>query len=719
MLWGFAAISVPIIIHLLNRRQFKRVVWAAMRFLQVSIEQNQRRLRIEDWLLLLLRCLLLAMLALALTRPALRGAGADLFGQARTTSVIIIDNSYSLSQTDGVEDRFAKARKAAEQVLDIMPAGSATALYLASDIVQTPIPEPSYDLNLARKLIREAKLSDRSTDLLPALRLAIETLQGRPWLHKEVYLITDGQAIGWRQIGNIRKLIEDAKKDVKTHIIFVGEHEDHNLGVSGLRLASGLSPVNLPLRFDVQITNYGKDDARDVHVSLHVDDEAAIDEANVDLIPVGESKNISLFAKLRSEGYHSVTAKIPDDHVPADDHRTIVVRAIKNVRVLLVDGDPGREPRESEVFYLRNALQPVPLSEIDEYFIKTKTIIPAELPAMKFDDYDAIMLANVTDFSQATLDGFDQYLRRGGGLIFFPGPNINTTFYNDQLLGRYAFLPAALGKPVGEEGAEDKFFKLQEKNFEHPVVSIWNDPGSGTLGSARFFRAYELIPDTVTNRTDSVAGRPQTILQYTDGVPAVMERTWGEGRVVLFSSTADTSWNDLPVRPAFVPLIHRAVGSLVQRQHEGLNIRVGQKFSQRVNGEWLGHDAAIRKPRQPADAPRDLRHVELINNAPTLQYEDTELSGAYEASISTEPPTILQFATQPDSTESSLDDLSVNQSESLGQVAVVVRGQAVAELKERISTERTGTELWLPIAALAMLLATAETLLAHQFSKAK
>ena len=63
MLFGLTAVSVPIIIHLLNRRRFQKVVWAAMRFLKLSVEQNQRRMQIEDLILLLLRCLLLGLIA--------------------------------------------------------------------------------------------------------------------------------------------------------------------------------------------------------------------------------------------------------------------------------------------------------------------------------------------------------------------------------------------------------------------------------------------------------------------------------------------------------------------------------------------------------------------------------------------------------------------------------------------------------------------------------
>jgi hypothetical protein len=106
LLFGVAAVSVPIIIHLLNRRKFQKVVWAAMRFLKLSVEQNQRRMQIEDMILLALRCLLLALLAWALARPAILSNARDVFGQSKVTGVIVLDNSYSMGVNDGTKTRF-------------------------------------------------------------------------------------------------------------------------------------------------------------------------------------------------------------------------------------------------------------------------------------------------------------------------------------------------------------------------------------------------------------------------------------------------------------------------------------------------------------------------------------------------------------------------------------------------------------------------------------
>lgn len=728
LLFGLAAVAVPIVIHLLNRRKFQKVVWAAMRFLQASVERNQKRMRIEDLLLLALRCLLLALLAFALARPALVSKAGDLFGPSKVTGVILLDNSYSMGMSDGVMTRFEKARRAAGQVLDAMPSGSSTALFLASDIVNEVIPEPTLDLSLARKMIREATLTDRGTDLFPALSRAIDTLKDLLGARKEIYLITDGQAAGWRQVREVQKLLEKSRAEVRTQIILVGDQEEHNLGVSELRLAGGLSPVNQPLRFEVKVTNYGREEVRDTRISLSVDQEPASDEFALGLIPPGGTRSVSLFTRLRTEGFHAVTARIPADRLPADDARSVVVRAIKEVKVLVVDGDPGREPRDGETYFLGHALVPVAPELAEGYFIKTVTLTAPELASARLDEFDAVVLANVPDFSDLTAKAIQQYLRRGGGLMIFPGAKVNAAFYNEQLLWRYQFLPAELAGLRGQADQDEKFFTLQEKDYQHPVVTLWNDPGSGTLSSARFYQAYVLKPAAASSRArpgdgkdkaekTEEAGDPEVIVNFADGTPAVMERTYGLGRVILFSSTADTAWNDLPVRLSFVPLIHRALGFLVQRQDEGLTIRVGDKFSRRVGLESLGQDATFQRPRQ-TDVLRDLRRVELVNGWPRMQYDRTDLAGVYEASVS-DPAFSLKFAAQADPAESSLEELSPAQLKGLGEAAGVIPWTSNFSLQSAGPTARSGTEFWLPLILAALLVGLVESFLGQWFSRSK
>lgn len=725
LLFGIAAVSVPIIIHLLNRRKFQKVVWAAMRFIQTSVERNQRRMRVEDMILLALRCLLLALLAFALARPAFQNAGADFLGQSKVTAVVILDNSASMGMSDGTATRFEKARKAAEQALETMPGGSASAVFLASDIANAVIPEPTFDINLARKAIREAPLTDRATDLLPSVQRALDTLKQRIGIRKEIYLITDGQLVGWKQMGEIQKLLEGSQRDVRSHVVLVNEHEERNLAVTDLRNASGLTPINQPIRFEARVSNLGREEVRNLRVSLSADNEPPSDEFTIDSLPPGGSRNVSLFAKLRTEGFHSIAARIPEDRLAADDKRTLAVRAIKEVRVLLVDGEPGDEPRDSETFFLRHALIPVPASEQPNYFIKVARITGPEMATARLDDYDTIVLANVSDVADPVAKNLEQYVRRGGGLIIFAGSKIKTSFYNEQLSAKYHLLPATFGPTRGNAEQDAEFFTLQDRELEHGIVSIWNDPNAGTLSTLRFYRAFDLVPvafkpSSAQNSKDAPleeAGAPLTVVKFSHGTPAIIERTWGLGRVVMFASTADTAWNDLPVRPAFVPLIHRTLGALVQRQDEGLNVRVGQKFVRRVASELLDKEARVFKPRQ-TDALLDQRRIEMVNGWPMLQYDATDLSGIYEVAIG-DNRSALRFAAQPDAMESSLDELSNEQRKFLSTVAHVVEWSPSASLKDQVTQSRSGAEFWLPIVIIALLVAGAETFLGQWFSRAK
>jgi len=721
LLFGMAAVSVPIIIHLLNRRRFKKVVWAAMRFVQISVEKNKKRMDMEDLILLALRCLLLLLLALALARPAWRDSAAGAFGLAKVTSVILLDNSGSMGMSDGVQTRFEQARKAAEQIIDSLPAGSSVAIYLASDAAKPLLSEPTHDLNLARKVVREARLSDRATGMFQPLETAVETLKGRAAVQKEIYLITDGQSAGWRQLGDIQTLLSRAaesgrKENLRTYLILVGRREERNLGIADLALATGLSPVNRPLRFEVAVANTGEASVENVKVSLRIDDDAIADSVVIPEIPAGQSRSASLFARLRSEGWHAVTALIGQDRLPFDDRRVLALRGIKELSVLLVDGDPGDEPREAETFFLRHALTPVPFAEKADYFIKPRVVTPADLGGVRFDDYDVVALANVSELPIAQARLLERFVQRGGGLVVFPGQRVNPSFYNERLVRELKLLPAIIGETVGDETQDEKFVHFQSRNYDHPIVSLWRNQGAGTIASARFYKYFQLIPPP-DDGASATGNAPKVVLRFDDGNPAVVEQVVGLGRVVQFASTCDIHWNDLAVRPAFVPLLHRVLAALTQHQDRDANLPVGQPFQRRVNPELIGRDVSVISPVHEGDE-RDLVKIATHNGVPAIVYADTDRAGLYQVRLD-DPPLHLKFAAQSDPAESSLAELSEADLEEIRRVASVTRWEPMVDLRRTVEQQRVGAEFWLPLAILVLLLAGGETFLAQYFSRSK
>ena len=674
-------VASPILIHLLAKKRIKRVMWAAMKFLKVTVQRNQRKMNLEDVLLLVMRCALLCLLAFALARPALKRSGFALLG-GNETAFILLDNSGSMSTSDGAEIRFEKARKAAEQVLDSLPAGSRAAVWLVSDTVRDVIPVPTQDLAMARKTIREAKRSDQATDLPHAIRQAIDVAQRQDSAQKQLYVVTDAQATGWKGTGATRTLLEPVRKEIITRIILVGESDERNLAVTGIRLASALATVNQPLRFEASITNYGTEPAANVAVSLAIDDEAPSEEQTLDAVPAGgEARSISLFATFREPGFHTVTVRIPGDRCTFDDARSFALKVIAEVQVLLVDGQPGSEARESEVFYLRNALTPVPLEMRSRFFIKTQTINVSAMESTTLKDFEVLVLANVVDLSAPALTSLENYVRSGGGLLVFPGERISTAFYNDRMHSELGLLPAAFAEPHGEIATPDKqqtFYHLQSGNYAHRITEPWRDAKAGSLATAQFYRAFTLLP---AKKNDASAA--SIVLNFASGTPAIMEKTFGAGRVVQFASTASARWNDLPVRPVFLPLMHRTLGHLLARHADRLNVRAGTSFPL----------AALRP--------------------------DTTHSGAYAATSAENAEQALRFAVYSDPAESDLRAISAADLKSLEAVAQVTHWMPGMDMKKSLQTERTGTEIWQWFAALALALAVVELLLGNRWSRAK
>ena len=695
LLGGVSAIAAPIVIHMVMRLRVRRMKWAAMRFLQTVVQRTERTLRIEDLLLLLLRCLLLILLALALARPAFRAGGMGVGGESRTV-VIALDNSYSMGLTDGGASRFENGRKAATQIVDSLPLGSRAALLLFSDVARPLITEPATDLNLVRKMIAGAVLTDRGSNVHPALRTALDILKRHAADQGRIYLITDGQATGWKEMEAMRNEVTRAGASVE--IVVPRPGEQPNLGVSDLTLGSAMVPVNAAVRFSIEVTNYGKEDAHNATVGLSVDGEAPSDQAVIDVIPPGESRRVSLFGKMRTAGYHAVSAQLPADHLAADDRRTIMVRAVEEVRVLLVVGDRGATPREGDAFFLERALAPVASDERDGYFVKVRTVEEKEVSGAKLADFDAVGIVDVPHLEKNTISDLEKYVREGGGMLVFPGEKTEISAEMAEIL------PAGIGEIWG--AGEGKFRTLQGPPYTHPMVSIWQDPAAGTLASARFYKGVTLRP----------VGDAVTVLSYSDGTPAIVERKLASGRVIEFSSSANAAWNDLPAHPAFVPLMQRALGRLVTRRDEALNIPVGGTFSYPAKTEWLYKDMTVAKPGATPESGAKSK-VGLIDGAPMLRFEDTDYGGAYDVTIGSEPPAKMRFAAQPDPEESKLDPLSDSDLKTLGPGTRVVHWGPDTDMRQ--AAGGNGREFWTIFAVLALCVACCETYLAGRFSAAK
>jgi hypothetical protein len=704
-----AAVAVPILIHLLNRRRFQRVSWAAMRFVRASLEKNRRRMQMEDFLLLLLRCLVVALFALALARPAWRSAPA-LFAGGRVAAAVILDTSASLGAGDGTRTRFELARQAAEAAVDSFAPGSAIGVVLAGDRLSAPALEPTPDLRGVRKALREATPTDLATDHAAGVAAALELLRDRTALRKEIILVTDRQDLGWRRLPELASALDPATRNTRLRVVLVGEPADDNLAVAGLSRSAGFASARDPLRFQAEIANRGSTPLRQVRATLHVDDGPAIDEAVFESLAPGESRRATFFARIPAPGFHAVRVQLPPDRVPFDDRRQVVVRAVDSVRVLVVDGDAAA----NAAFFLRNALQPVPADLAPDYFLQPRVITPGQLALTRLPDYAAVILADPAPLLPGVVDQLQRYVAEGGALVIFPGPQAKPDFY--QIAAAQGLAPATLARLRGNPDG-DEFFALQSAGYEHPVFALWNEGGSGSLASARFRAAWELTPTPARTNDAGTLEASTVMVRFADGAPAAMERGLGRGRVMMFASTAGTAWNDLPVRAAFVPLLHRSLASLADAADTRYNVPAGGRVTLRLPAELTGREAVITTPDQPERRlPLGLRAA--VGGA-VLEFDDTQRAGVYRAKLTGATETLAQFAAQPDPAESDLTELGPERRAELERVAQVVDWSPDLDLAAAFDRERVGVEFWVPLVLGVLLLGVAETWLAQWFSRPK
>ena len=723
MLFGMAALAIPIIVHLLNRRRFKKLPWAAMRFLQISLERNQRRMKVEDWILLLLRLALVALLALALARPAASWFDSQSLG-SKVASTIIIDSSGSMGRTDqGTEKtRFEIARGFGAEAISTLPRGSAASVIFAANSTGSGITEPTHDLDRAEKTLQgdnSETLTNRSSDLMPAIKAALASLANRSAAQKELVLITDGDANAWSQFESIMRELESAPEDVRSVIAMVGNKTPgENLAITRLSQNTPVTAVGQPVRLAVEVSNFGASSFEDIPVELSIDGKPVGEPVEIESLPPGESRTLTMFAQLTSPGLHKIAVSIQgNDAFPADDRRVLVLRAIEKERALLVDGLPARNPTDGETFFLENALVPVPPELRDSFFLGADRVTVAgleEIQAEALGEYRAVFLANVQDFSSAVTSKLKSFILNGGGLIVFPGSNVNASWYNDELHDKNGIIPAMFGEIIPGEG-DDAALSLQASGYDHPLVELWNDPGAGTLAQVKIRRAYSLILPNENQQSRGVTSTARVVLRYNTGSPAVVESDLGLGKVFQFSTTADTEWNNLPVQPAFLPIVHRVFGSVLARGDAGLNVSVGDTFVQQGPAVWKNKKAQVFKPDSGGIGKAIT--IAADGEGSRITYNQVQTAGVYELSIPEELP--MTFAATADPGESNPEPLSEAQIQRLKGTADVIYASAGGQLSELIARERSGTELWPFFLLAAGLIAIIELFLSQRFSQEK
>lgn len=505
---GILAVGIPIFVHLTHKEKREVVRFPSLMFLHRVPFRSRQRQRIRHWWLFALRALAVLLLAAAFARPVLHSR--ILGGAAPREVAIVLDRSASM----GAADRWARAVAAARAAADAVPSGGRVGLYAAGDIVeiaQAPTDQPSA-ISAALNTLGPA---DGGANLPAAVRLAADRLAQAGG--GELVLISDFQRSGFD-----RAEPATLPNGIQLRTVDVGEAPVPNVGIAGLSVeAAPNDPDRVIVTARLVATGIGA--ARTVPVRLELEGRLAAAET-VSVQP-GAGASAQFESLRRPERARAGRVILPGDGYRADDVHHFVFAAPQQVGVLFLSrgGAPG-----GESFYVRQALAVAADPRLPIAARTAGAVRDADLAGAR------VAILHDTPFPAGSAgDRLLAWVGRGNGLLI--------------ALGAGGTIPAALRDSVGAAGPMvdrgTSGATLGPADPQHPVFAMWGANPRDALAAARAWRYRRLD------------GRRGVIARFDDGAPALVETPFGRGRILIWSGDLANKWNDLPVQPAFVPLL--------------------------------------------------------------------------------------------------------------------------------------------------------------------
>ncbi len=639
MLWGMAAGSIPVIIHLLNKRKFRQTDWAAMRFLLAAIKKNKRRIELEQWILLAIRTLLVLLLVSAMARPVLESLAPAMFAGERSHRVLVLDGSMSMNRKVADLTRFERARTLARQIVKEARRGDVLSVILMGDPPKVIVGEPSPNLEQVGREIDLVSPTHGATDLLATFGSIRRVLESSPLPNKELLFLTDLQRASWARPGteNAAGLKTEVDKltaaGIRPVLIDLGSAGEANVAVTDLKIETPVVLANVPASVRAQLRNFGPEAKQGVLVRMIVDGQLG-PERTVDL-PVGESVSLDFTHVFREPGDHVVEIATEADPLVPDDRRSIVASVKDRIRILLVDGDLNPEPFAAETDYLAQALSPAESAQPgDAGAANDPSAVPPValevIPESRFGNvematYDVIVMANVSQPSDPEALALDRYVRQGGGLVLFTGDRTVAEGWNSRLATpERMLLPATIGQSVGDAARKTGAFLIEPLAYRHPLVTDYEGAAPAVQSGLTQVATWQY--HKLTRQADSDA---RVALAFDSGDPAVVEATRGRGRVFLVATSADSQWSTWPLHPSY-PVVMGEMALLAASGRTGeKNLTVGQAIDQAYPTSAGAAPVSLRTPE------KGVRELTLRPDADGsyLRVDPPETSGVFEAEI--------------------------------------------------------------------------------------
>lgn len=681
VLFGLLAASIPVLIHLFNLRKLKKVEFSTLIFLKELQKNKIRKVKLKQWLLLLLRTLIILFLVFGFARPTLRSTFIGSSSTAKTTAVFILDDTFSMSVVDTKGSYLNQEKETALRLLAQLQDGDEAELILVSEANTKKQPMLTTDFSLLKKYIESLPLSNISGSLQSALIKAAALLGEATNYNKEIYLLSDFQKSRMMDGNQFPDLSEALKEGLRVYAFPSGGKEVFNVGIEKIAVNSQIFEKEKPVQVSAFISNHSKQNVDNSVISLFINGERA-SQKSFSLKENG-TKEIVLEGIIKKSGYQEIFAAIEDDEIVQDNKRFVHIFIPDIIPVLILSKEL------SDATFVQYGLQAANTDQQLQIDVKPLK----QLASIDLKKYSSTILIG---FSGENISPLIQFVKSGNGLFFFPGST--TSLQNYQSFCNAFQIPIV--KTVSAGGVTQKFLSI---DYQHPLFSrLFEDKQKKSIESPEIYSAFQL-------RTE---GEGKSLISLSNNVSFLSEFKIDAGTIFVASTAPVLTQTNFPLKGVFAPLLYESVLYLSSIQKDNVENLAGDNFTVAVS-ENASRKIEVTKPGNEKE------FFTLDENAKDFRYENSGRFGIYYFSSVDKIIRAGEVNANPLESKTECTDQAdlaeyFSKIKSSSKLTIISKDENPETI---IKQARFGTELWKYFLILALLLALIEMMVSNSSKK--
>ena len=562
-LLALLAVGLPLLLHLLKLRKAKKLSFSTLQFFKALEQTTLRRVEIKRWLLLLLRMLALACLAMVLARPFLPPNSFGLANQnASFVHAILIDNSSSMSRIGLQGPLLEQAQAVALQMIDN---GRERDRFVLQNTSGTALFNQISESATARARAQEITIQQGGDYLIKRYTELVELIQNAPYAQKNIYLITDGQVNSLAPLVDYLTQSKDSaevnqafRPPLPTTIIALKDTDVQNTYVSNVELSSNLVGINSPSEVFVEVHNAGSIPIANQFLSLKFNDQQV---GQYTLSLGADEKSILSFEIVPSStGSNTGLLRLEGDEFSIDNERAISLFVPDQRNILWLEEAATslrpRSPLELVIQTLSNPQNP----SSSALNITKRTLNSWD--EQELDEFDAVLIHGLNQIPDGLINSLLSWVQNGHGLWVIPSSTSQLTSYN-RLLS--SFNAGQFVGQIGNYGSNEAPTNADQIIENHPLFD--------GLFEREEREELEIDPISIYyqfrhNASDSDGG--YNLIRNSFGDPLLFSKAFGNGQLLISSIGYDAGFSNIQLKPIFPPLLYRALVFISSSQQGGL-----------------------------------------------------------------------------------------------------------------------------------------------------